>query len=322
MNNEPKIHLYSPFPNLISPHAVQLQADINHWISQFTLVSAADAAKFATGHFGWLTARAYPWAAYDRLQMIARCMVWTFANDDHHDQLDAAELAALHGRFLAVLDGATPTSDDSSQCGLLAVLRDQLQAVAPSGWMERFIQSVDDYLAGTRWEAPLRISAAVPDLATYLEMRQYTIAVYLFTNLIEVANNLTLSVEVIEHPIIKRLIYLCNAVISWCNDLYSYQKERDGEVMNLVFVLQAEYGLSLAAAVTQAIAIHDADVREFVALKQQIPHFDPVTDIQVQQYVHNLETWMRGHITWYEVDTQRYGKNHDVFAIRNALIAA
>ena len=322
MNSEPKTHLYSPFPNLISPHAAQLQADINHWISQFTLVSSADATKFAAGQFGWLTARAYPLANYERLNIIAQCMVWTFANDDYHDHMDATELAALHQRFLAVLRGATPSANDSSQCGLLAFLRDQLHTVAPVGWMERFIQSVDDYLAGTRWEAPLRISAAVPDLATYLEMRQYTIAVYLFTNLIEIANNLMLSVEVIEHPIIKRLTYLCNAVISWCNDLYSYQKEHAGEVMNLVFVLQAEYGLSLSAAVTQAIAIHDADVREFVALKQQVPHFDTETDIQVRQYIHNLETWMRGHITWYEVDTQRYGKNHDVFVVEQRRIAA
>jgi 5-epi-alpha-selinene synthase len=68
--------------------------------------------------------------------------------------------------------------------------------------------------------------------------------------------------------------------------------------MNLVFILQNTYDLSLQTAVDRAAAIHDAEVRAFEIMEAQLPACGLMVDADVQRYIDGLRSWMRGNLDW------------------------
>lgn len=97
------------------------------------------------------------------------------------------------------------------------------------------------------------------------------------------------------------LLRSASNLIGWANDVHTYEKEiREGEVNNLVAVLAEAEGIDLHAAVTRAIAMHDAEMRSFVARSAEL-----VARPGLAGYVLMLRRWVRGHLDW-ALETGRY----------------
>jgi Terpene synthase family 2, C-terminal metal binding len=95
------------------------------------------------------------------------------------------------------------------------------------------------------------------------------------------------------------LAQMTNNVISWANDLVSLDKERQqGDVHNLVLILAHEQRLPLQAAVDRVVALHDAEVRAFIALTKRLPTFAPAVDADLDRYVIGMRFWMRANLDW------------------------
>jgi hypothetical protein len=253
--------------------------------------------------YSMLTARAYPCARQEILQIITDWCTWLFLLDDQCDEAgigqNPIELGRLHLELLDLLSGSVPGPHTAPLAHGLRDLYTRLLAHAPEGWMARFRRSVAQYFAANVWEATNRRAGQVPDSATYRAMRPFTSAVYPCLLLIELAEGLRLPVDVHEHATVQVMAQMTNNVISWANDLVSLEKERQsGDVHNLVIVLAAEERLPLCAAVERVAELHDAEVRAFITLSERPPSFSPAVDSDLSRYVLGMRFWMRANRDW------------------------
>jgi 5-epi-alpha-selinene synthase len=230
--------------------------------------------------------------------------------DDQCDEAgigkDPEQLTHMHTRLLEVLSGVHPRRREEPLTHALWDLYTRFVAHAPEGWLERFSASVAQYFAANVWEATNRRQGTIPNAATYRAMRPFTSAVYPCLLLIELAERLHLPSEVHNHPDVQRLAEMTNNVISWANDIFSLDKERrQGDVHNLALILAHEHKLTLQVALNRVGALHDAEVRAFMALAAQLPAFEPAVDADLQRYVLGMRFWMRANFDW-SIITTRY----------------
>jgi Terpene synthase family 2, C-terminal metal binding len=139
----------------------------------------------------------------------------------------------------------------------------------------------------------------VPDVATYIEKRRHTGAIYVCMDLIEVAEGMTLPDEVFASgDFADALDAACN-VVCWTNDAYSLEKERSlGEVHNLVFLMQYHENLSDAAALRAACELIDSETDRYLELEKRVL---PVTGSRypaLHRYAAGMRSWMRGNHDW------------------------
>lgn len=98
--------------------------------------------------------------------------------------------------------------------------------------------------------------------------------------------------------------------MAWFNDLVSWPKElARGDGHNLVLVVRKEGGLSLDAAVRDAVARHNNEVREFLAVRTAL-HPELLAMPTVRHFVEGLTHWIRGNVDW-SGETGRYRVDED-----------
>jgi hypothetical protein len=165
--------------------------------------------------------------------------------------------------------------------------------------MDRFNMSVSEYFEALVWEARNRELGEWPDVATYIQIRPYTGAVYVGFDLIELSEGQSLPLVVRKHPDFQRLMVLTSNVVCWCNDLFSLRKERaHGDMHNLALVLEHEEGITLQAAVERVAGLIERDVKGFMALVEALRSFGPETDDVVRCFVAGMRALMRGNLDW------------------------
>jgi terpene synthase-like protein len=303
--------LACPFPSGINVHAATVQRDTLAWARRFQLIrDDAACERLNRRRYGELMARAYPHAPLAALQLVSDWNTWLFLLDDECDETglgkDPARLAQVHARLLAIMRGALYGDQARPQICALHDLTTRLLARTGERWLRRFSRQVEQYFAANVWEATNRLQGAMPDGATYRTMRPFTGAVYSYLQLIEFTEQLDLPPTVRDHPDVQGLAQMTNNCICWSNDIISLEKELiHGDVHNLVLILGAEQNLSLQEAVDQVAALHDAEVRAFIALAAQLPSFGAAVDAELQRYVAGMQFWMRANLDW-SAATARY----------------
>lgn len=296
--------LYCPFPAAINPHANIVHERAVAWARRFHLLRREAAYRRLNRlQYSMLMARAYPSASLEGLQLVADWSTWLFLLDDQCDEAgigkEPEQLASMHALLLDVLDGTPPSAHADAFAHALWDVYTRLHKYAHAEWLQRFRESVRMYFEANVWEARNRQSGQPPDVVTYCAMRPFTSAVYPCLMLIELTDHLRLPSAVLHNPHVQRLELMTNNVISWANDLVSFEKEQQqGDVHNLVLVLAHERGISLQAAVERAVVLHDAEVRAFVALAKQLPAIMPTSTADLERYVTGMRFWMRANLDW------------------------
>lgn len=306
--------LHFDVPPALSPYTEGVQREINQWMQDHGYLKTERALKrFQAGKFAWTTGRAHPDAGFDEIRVVATYMSWLFMVDDWCDEeslgKDPEGLAALHGQLIYHMRFPRPARPDDSPVvvGLIDVWR-EMSAMAAPGWTERFIETFTHYAEGCVWEARNRAQGITPSLDDYMIWRRQTSALYIFFDLIELADHVTLPAEVLDHKAIRELKTMANDGVAWFNDIVSLEKEiRTGDVHNLVLVLQHEDSLDLQTAVDRAAAIFNARMRAYFAQERDVPSFGPSLDKEIKRYITGLRAWIRGNIDW-SYETGRYGQ--------------
>lgn len=296
--------LFCPFPTAMNPHADLVQERAITWARRLHLQHREAAYRRLNRlQYGMLMAQAYPSASLEGLQLVADWSTWLFLLDDQCDEAgigrEPEQMARLHAQFLAVLYGTPPAPHADPLAHGLWDIYLRLRNQKDTEWIQRFRESVRMYFEANVWEATNRRSGRTPDVVTYCTMRPFTSAVYPCLMLIEVTENLDIPAEILQHPSVQRLGLMTNNVISWANDLVSCEKERQqGDVHNLVLVIAHEYRISLAAAMDKVVALHDAEVRAFMALAWHLPTITPEIDADLERYITGMRFWMRANLDW------------------------
>jgi len=299
-----------PFPSLISPSSEAIAADTLKWLDEdFKFLPEKMLFKYRMSNFGKISARCLPeMLSYQHLQVAARFMLWGTIFDDFYEFRSITELKALRSRVLEILEGCNVHPDDPDLLHILADIRKVLTGLMPVFWVRRFVRNVLVWIDSMQEEVPFKGVMSFPPLPYFMNLRERTIGVQAYLDLVEMQLESSLPDEVMNSCYMKELYRLAARVFAWCNDFYSLLKDIGREPLNLVLVLQYEYNLSLEEANKQAMIIHDNDVACIVEMGNHPPDFGRYTPL-VTQFVHYLGIMIQGQNQWYRQDTMRYQKN-------------
>lgn len=302
-----------PFASGINQHANEAQEHVTSWVRSFDLLSTEKAwLRFGKARFAWLAARAFPDAALRELCIIADFNTWLFILDDQCDEAPAGRKAdylksIMTGLTDILRSNRSVTPAEGPLPAALSNIWERMRAISTPAWRLRFIRSMDEYFTACIWEAENREAGIVPSVEEYVKMRPYTGALLADIEAIEIIEKIHLKEEVAEQALLQRMVQACNNIVCWSNDLFSCAKEaRQGDVHNLVLVLQHAHQITLQEAINEAVRMHNEEVAIFVALEKLLPLKGLESDYELLRYVSVLRSWIIGNYDWSIKDTGRY----------------
>ncbi|ATB38055.1 hypothetical protein CYFUS_003481 [Cystobacter fuscus] len=300
-----------PFPQKLNPHNHQAWPHTVEWVKRFNLLPEKAIPYFRAQDYHWLSAYAFPEADLEQLILINDCMTAFYLFDKHWDDAPPDALESMQAPLLDALWGRPP--GDAPEGPLENAMRDmrrRMMKYSTDAWMTRFCESLEAYFKACVWEAKNKSNSQVPDVASYIRMREATGAVQPSFELAGVLGLVQIPPSVLEEPIIKRLNQLANHEITLFNDIISLEKEmRVGDMHNLVFIIQKQNEkngteCSLEGAMKQAAKMHDDEVLEFLELEAKVPSWGEPLDTEVRRYIDVLRCWMRANMDWSLMSTR------------------
>ena len=293
-------------------------AHLHHiqWACQLQIVreNSSNYRRLQKAKFAWLIGRTYSYVSLEDLNLAVDLATWLFAYDDICDasqiKNNPGGLMTLHQRFLDILQGNEMVSEDDPLCRALHDIYQRLYKRTSRVWVKTFVEQIKDYLEANRWEASNRLESSIPDLGTYIKMRQFSGAVNLCFSLIGIFCDIDPRAEFLRHSYLKQLSVMANNRICWDNDIFGLQKEiQEGNINNLVLVLQHEYKIDLQEAVDLAVQMSNKELDAFFKLEKRFREgelgYFVQEETQFQKYLNGICCWIGGNFDWYS-DTERY----------------
>jgi hypothetical protein len=257
-----------------------------------------------------LICRTSPRAGADTIGLVADWLLWLFPLDDLCEHVFATSAAAetvpagdtgLVSRLSATALPRIVTTGMADFCTAVT-------ARMSSGWGERFRRDLDRYLVHAIRHAGTSTVDDLPELDDFLVLRREEGAAKPTIDLIEVAVRADLPEAFRGSPAWRQLHNACADVLTWCNDIYSYRKERyAGNRFNLIDVLARHDQLSEQDAHSRAVGMVNRKAQEFVAGAARLVHsaeFSSLTEdarSDVLRCVEGMQYWMRGQYDWFVI---------------------
>ncbi|KAH6555269.1 hypothetical protein KP509_1Z268600 [Ceratopteris richardii] len=193
-----------------------------------------------------------------------------------------------------------------------------------------------DYLEAGRKQIHNRDCRQLPDMETYLQIREDSIGWWPCAVLIEYCQGFELDDEALSHPLLLELQKNTVQHVFLTNDVTSFKKEyMQGEFNNAVSLLYFRKLYdptrdpdspppTLQGAVLEAIEMIRQTDENAVRLMEQIKHCKELMNKPgMEQYLEGLALWMSGTVYWHLV-SGRYGicATTDVHEIPPDLLAS
>ena len=151
-----------------------------------------------------------------------------------------------------------------------------------------------------------RVRGTLPSMTEYTELRVESSGSYPIFDLIEPAIGIELPPDIAAHPLIQHARKVAAVVISWANDVLSCHKERGPRgALNLPALLVADCGLSDGQALDVTVGIHNAEMRHYLSLKQDVLKVAALDCAAVHAWLRGLDVVMRGLLGW-QLEAARY----------------
>ncbi|MCW3465275.1 terpene synthase family protein [Chitinophaga nivalis] len=300
-----------PFHDLRNSKAEAIEQESQKWLSKDYVVMPDEFNrktqnyKYHHTHVGYMAARMYPFASFEKLKPITRFLLWGLINDDLYENSPVNEIQNVRDRSIATLRGFSLQPRDNSLLMQLKVQREEMLNHMPMYWMNRYINSIDKGFEGMQLEAYYKSNMIFPTIEDYVTIREKAVLVYPLIDLCELQAGHALPDRIFYHPVIQHLASLVCKIIAFANDYFSVEKEREKDVMNIVLILEHQFGLSTTDAYLKAISMHDDNVSAFCKTANELPDFGTCSHL-VKRLIDNIGILITGHRSWYEKDTHRY----------------
>ncbi|KIM48679.1 hypothetical protein M413DRAFT_83524 [Hebeloma cylindrosporum] len=266
---------------------------------------------------GELTAYCYHTATPERLRVVSDFMNYLFHLDNISDGMMTRETDLLADVVMNALwysEKYMPTkvpgkeqADEELNPGKLA--RDFWARCIPGcghGAQGRFKESLELFFEAVNIQTRAREEGVIPDLESYIDVRRDTSGCKPCWALIEYALDIDLPDFVVEHPVIQALNQGTNDLVTWSNDIFSYNVEQSrGDTHNMIVILMQYHNLSLQGAVDYVGELCKQTIDTFSTNKAELPSWGPEIDEMVARYVQGLQDWIVGSLHW-SFQTQRY----------------
>ncbi|KIO32334.1 hypothetical protein M407DRAFT_214286 [Tulasnella calospora MUT 4182] len=312
----PDIIDYCPFELKVNPHFKGASAESDAWFDSFDIHKGAKYTEFHRAKFGLLTAMSYPEASYTHLRNCCDFMSWLFAFDDLTDDgglrenIEGSKKAAWI--MMQALKYPKTFKTEFKVGETLRSFWERACETASEGTQRRFIETTQLYVDAICRQVVNRRHDEIPSIETFVKLRRDTSAVKLVFALVEYSLNLDLPDEVFEDPMIQSLEEGANDILTWANDMYSFNVEQSkGDTQNLVVIAMNELGLDVQGAVDHVGDMIRQRIDQYVMEKYCVPSWGEEVDAQVAKYVEGLESWVIGVLHW-SFDSERYfGAKHE-----------
>ncbi|KAF8077664.1 terpenoid synthase [Lyophyllum atratum] len=266
---------------------------------------------------GELTAFCYNTTTPERLRVVSDFMNYLFHLDNISDGMMTRETDVLSDCVMNALwfsDSYMPTAvlgkeqpEDELNPGKLA--RDfwaRCITDAGPGCQARFKETLELFFEAVNIQAHARDDGVIPDLESYIDVRRDTSGCKPCWALIEYALDIDLPDFVVEHPVIEALNQGTNDLVTWSNDIFSYNVEQSrGDTHNMIVILMKYHGHSLQSAVDYVGDLCAQTIDAFVENRRKLPSWGPEVDDMVDRYVTGLQDWIVGSLHW-SFQTHRY----------------
>jgi cytochrome P450 len=289
--------------------AEALRAGAIGWGVEHRLISQRGAARLSNSPLLDLGTALCGSASPRRAGVLMDWFVWVLVLDDRIDDGPWAERGVLD-RFTSSVDRIVQGRPDADACDpMLTVLATDLWPrtcqLAEERWVARMRDHLIRHLRAQCVLVRTRVSGQRVPMSTYRRLRRDAFGAYVFFDLIEAAEGLTLAAQrSCDGNCLAWLRQHAADIISWTNDIFSVEKDViHGERFNLVRILTGERGLSWQSAVDSAHHMVLAAVRSFDKVKRlHLAHQAADSGQAVRQavsYVGRLEQIVRDAVDWH-----------------------
>lgn len=300
-----KLLVPCPFPDRSSPHGAAAAGYVRRVAAEIGLEGSAAARVLHGIALGEAAALTYPDADADRLRVAALWIAFLVLFDDAWSDLLSLEsswrelVLAQHRLIHEIIDGQSAAPGGDPLALLLRRFLDDIAVLAPAWDQSRLGHEIKRYLSATLWELDLRSRGKVPDLSSYLRMRRLFSTMTVQVELDYFVCRLSLNDQVRAHPCVQ----LVDAAVAdygcIANDLYSLQGEREqGQISNIVTVLQREHGWSTGRATAYAQQLCAQAVATFDDVRSRLPELGLDDDEELRRYFDHYEAFMSAAARW------------------------
>ncbi|KAJ8074430.1 Alpha-muurolene synthase [Marasmius tenuissimus] len=324
----PDLPSHCTFPLIYHPNGDDVAAQAVNWLNKNcpNLTEKRREALFGL-QAGELTAYCYNTAADHRLRVVSDFMNYLFHLDNISDGMMTKETDDLADSVMNALwytGFYRPTAvrgkkqpEEELNAGKLA--RDfwgrAIQEAGP-GAQARFKETFELFFEAVNKQATWRDKGKIPKLKKYVNVRRDTSGCKPCWALIEYALGIDLPDVVAYHPVIKALNEHTNDLVTWSNDIFSFNVEQArGDTHNMIVIYMKRHGYSLQDAVDTVGKHCENAIKNFSEARKKLPtvwHDEdgnevPVNNDEVQQYVKGLQDWIVGSLHWSYMTTRYFG---------------
>ncbi|KAI0823518.1 terpenoid synthase [Trametes gibbosa] len=328
----PDLVSHCDFPLSYHPDGDAVAAESVRWLDEGCPELSAKARTALYGlQAGELTAYCYPTCTTERLRVVSDFMNYLFHLDNVSDGMmhkGNEELSDVVMNALWFPDRYMPTAGQpAAEASAGRMAREYwsrcIQDAKP-GPQARFKETLELFFEAVHQQARDRDAGIIPDLESYISVRRDTSGCKPVFDLIEYSMDIDLPGFVVEHPIIKALNQGANDLVTWSNDIFSYNVEQsrgdthnvcrsryiyldnhDDRLIQMISILMNIRGLDLQSAVDHVGELCKQTIDVFIENREKIPSFGPDLDRDVAMYVQGLQDWIVGSLHW-SFMTKRY----------------
>ncbi|KAB1908861.1 terpene synthase [Micromonospora sp. AMSO31t] len=302
-----------PFPARRHAAVELVAGESAGWVVDLGLIDTpAGLRRLAGAHPVELAGRACPDATVADLRLLADLISWLFVMDDACDEdglgASPTRLAPTVAALLEVLDRhGDPVAPAPTGAGPLAVALDDLCRRARDrrrpALLLRLVSQLREYLLALLWEAANREHRRVPGVAEYVQMRRHTGGARPSFTLTDLAQPHVPGPDRRAEPALAALDALAADLVCWCNDLFSYDKERatGPDAHNLVTTIAGEAGRGEEAALRAAATRFNESL---AAYAERDAALAATGDEGVRAFLTTRRNWIRATYDWSRAATR------------------
>lgn len=302
--------IYSPFEPAIHPSHADIDKRTSDWAERFDIGSEDLRTRLVTHEIGTFAARILPDGREEVVGILSDFVMWLFGVDDGCCEegiagADPHDLVPVLSRLIRVAQNPeTPMLPDDPLAEGMRDLRARIAVHATAAQATRWVDGLREYFLSLVWEAAHRSRGTIPSLADYTMMRLYDGAASIISPVLEFAYGYELAQNDRDARAVRALAEMAYFVISWDNDIFSFHKESraDRYVLNVIKVLEHEYGLTTQQAMSTAISQRDRVLWLFLRLRELLL---PSATPELRTYLLSLGTFIRATQDW-SISSRRY----------------
>ncbi|KJA21771.1 hypothetical protein HYPSUDRAFT_202683 [Hypholoma sublateritium FD-334 SS-4] len=289
----------------VNPHSQLVAEKMRQWFLGFEVYDNVRSSEYVNrGRFDTFAALSFPDADPSHLETCLAFFYWAFATDDLSDEgeLQAKPESVKNSVDICreVLDNPNVPVPSYPYAAMLQDLFKRIQATATPGACTRFMAAYQAFSDSQVNQSHCRFTDTMPSVNDFILSRRATIGAALVEAMIEYSLDLDIPDYVFENSIVKAMSDATTDIMTWPNDLCSFNKEQaDGDFQNLVCIIMVEHNIDLQSAIDLLTNMLDERVKEYLALKQSLPSFGTKVDIQLSRYHTALEHFVQGTVVWY-----------------------